>query len=209
MTNTKRKSSCVRTDIPETREDVRMLAGCAIYHNTKAIKRQSCSEFCDVVNPHVCRPLSLEIIAETESVLFFVPCAFFATLTRNNNTMMLKTWDMSPARRKMFMLIAPQIANKGATRQVMGNAAMEYWWPVTLNDSTTRAKYRCCVRDSWVLLSTVHGQIWSLDKSKSFSIPWAQAQHTVRSTIYSPIIIVSKIHMHTAGGRSSYTYTGI
>eukprot|EP00977_Amphora_coffeiformis_P014146 scaffold3882_cov164-Amphora_coffeaeformis.AAC.14 len=33
----------------------------------------------------------------------FVPCAFFATRSRNNKTMMLKTCDMSPARRKMFI----------------------------------------------------------------------------------------------------------
>jgi hypothetical protein len=33
----------------------------------------------------------------------FVPCAFLATLSRSNNTIILKTCDMSPARRKMFM----------------------------------------------------------------------------------------------------------
>lgn len=39
------------------------------------------------------------------STVSHLPCAFLATLTRNNNTMILKTWDMSPARRKMFMLM--------------------------------------------------------------------------------------------------------
>jgi hypothetical protein len=35
----------------------------------------------------------------------FVPWAFFATLSRNNNTMTLETCDMSPARRKIFIML--------------------------------------------------------------------------------------------------------
>jgi hypothetical protein len=35
----------------------------------------------------------------------YLPWAFRATRSRSNKTIMLKTWDMSPARRNMFMLI--------------------------------------------------------------------------------------------------------
>jgi hypothetical protein len=45
-----------------------------------------------------------------------IPCAFLATRSRNSNTIMLKRCDMSPAMRKIFILMVPMQAKTGTKR---------------------------------------------------------------------------------------------
>ena len=57
-------------------------------------------------------------------VLMETPMAFLDTLKRNNSTKILNTWHISPARRKMFIILAQ---NYSVTRFIVTDGVIDPW----------------------------------------------------------------------------------